>query len=653
MKIQKFWPSIKIVRLIAFLILFYQIISLTISYLEYESVIDMKATFDIENKPMITFCLKNDFEFPKKFQNIVYKKVYDNPIGCSVKNITSWTEKLYNCSNLTQIIESVTPFSQRCRSYFSQLLDNDSYFGPTHNLMYNIDNNVNLFGLIHQKKTPPHFSRQKIEILKSTHHIIDYIRSVAKLLPFPYSTDCYNYISEEKSVVSYKSKEDCIVKHLEREEFKFCGCNKRWNYRAFGDKNSSNICPKSLECKFDAKSEIKSLEKICKNDCLIEYYMNVFVDQKSNARNPKRNTKLVSIITTRKFETLFTYLPKMNLVDYFCSIGGLISMWFGISVYDLIVIFAKESQKKIIHFFGQMNHQIFILAIIKFNAFVSTFTIIFFSTLMFIQIIAIISSYFDYEIVTRFEVQEIKLIPNIELTFLEKTKNLNKLIEIYPELKQEIHEFEKSGINVSHMNLAQDFKFRPIYWKYLMRLIADNRLNDFHRILETKKLIKSCQIKINNELELINCTQGDFGISTRIHFKNCLIKYLNFSGLMNKKKIEKVTFVFNNFMVYQGVRLFLCITGVGPNFRTTIESNKKTTITFSSFSVKRLRFDENDCIPEEIEKDFGENYFEFCLFDCLIDSYNQSFGCISNSFPHFYFNRHLLKFNYKLCNTFT
>jgi hypothetical protein len=167
--------------------------------------------------------------------------------------------------------------------------------------------------------------------------------------------------------------------------------------------------------------------------------------------------------------------------------------------------------------------------------------------------------------------------------------------------------------------------------------------------LETNKLIKSCQIKIDNELELINCTQGDFGIHNNI----CPINYFNFSGLINKEKIEKITFVLNNFMIYQMVRLFLSVTAVAPKLQTSIVSNMKTTITFSSFSVKRLKFEENDCIPEEIEKDFREEYFNFCLVDCIIDSFNQSFGCISNSFPQIYFNRHLLKFNYKLCNTFT
>jgi len=57
---RKMWSLYKLGRIVAFLGLFYQIISVTISYLEYESVIDMKAILDSENEPTITFCLKND-----------------------------------------------------------------------------------------------------------------------------------------------------------------------------------------------------------------------------------------------------------------------------------------------------------------------------------------------------------------------------------------------------------------------------------------------------------------------------------------------------------------------------------------------------------------------------------------------------------------
>ncbi len=117
---------------------------------------------------------------------------------------------------MTKIVESVTTVSQRCRSYFSQLFDKKSIQKLNH-FNFVIDNNISSFALIHQKKTPPHFARQKIEIPKSTATKVDYKRVVTKLLPFPYSTDCYDYGNEENAVLNYKSREDCIVKHLEKK----------------------------------------------------------------------------------------------------------------------------------------------------------------------------------------------------------------------------------------------------------------------------------------------------------------------------------------------------------------------------------------------------------------------------------------------------
>jgi hypothetical protein len=122
------------------------------------------------------------------------------------------------CNKLTKIVESVITVSQRCLSNFSQLFDNKSmpvskYFN------FLIDNNMSAFALIHQKKTPPHFVTLKIEIPKSTFAAIDYTRIVTKVLPFPYSTDCYYYENEENPVLNYKSKEGCVVKHLEKKQF--------------------------------------------------------------------------------------------------------------------------------------------------------------------------------------------------------------------------------------------------------------------------------------------------------------------------------------------------------------------------------------------------------------------------------------------------
>jgi hypothetical protein len=101
-KMRKFRSLNKFLRLMAFITLFYQIISVTISYSEFETVIDMKAISDLENEPTITLCLKNDFEFPKRAQNIITQHYFHNPIGC---RLVKYGQNLYaKCSKFTKIL---------------------------------------------------------------------------------------------------------------------------------------------------------------------------------------------------------------------------------------------------------------------------------------------------------------------------------------------------------------------------------------------------------------------------------------------------------------------------------------------------------------------------------------------------------------------
>jgi hypothetical protein len=74
---QNIWSLYKFGRVIAFLTLFYQIILVTISYLKYEIVIDMKAVLDIEQRPAFTFCLYSGKQFPKT------TKMFGHPFRCN------------------------------------------------------------------------------------------------------------------------------------------------------------------------------------------------------------------------------------------------------------------------------------------------------------------------------------------------------------------------------------------------------------------------------------------------------------------------------------------------------------------------------------------------------------------------------------------
>ncbi len=97
----------KIGRIIAFLVLFCQIISVTISYLEYETVIDMKAVANEEQRPTFSFCLKNKDKFIEK--NLTYFSIsFDHPIGCA---------RVYESTQLLKIYSN----SRKCNHSFSKM----------------------------------------------------------------------------------------------------------------------------------------------------------------------------------------------------------------------------------------------------------------------------------------------------------------------------------------------------------------------------------------------------------------------------------------------------------------------------------------------------------------------------------------------------
>jgi hypothetical protein len=414
------WSLYKFGRIIAFLGLFYQIISVTISFLEYETLIDMKATSDIEQRPALTFCLYSDTEFPKKTRNPLMQKLFGHSFGCCLQFL-NLTVEISKCGDFSKLVESVTPFSHRCLSVYSHLLDEKLM--PTNKAFFQVmfDGNLKVFGLIHQSGTPPHFTRNKIEITNSSVNIIDYSSIITKLLPFPHSTDCNDYRREAKSENGYNSREDCVVKHLKKIEFAKCGCNKRWSYRAYDKPNFSHICPESVKCDFDSQIEMKSFEKICKNNCYNEHYLDQFYFIKYFP-SVEYLFKTLLICKSFKYEIIFTYLPKMDLVEYLCSVGGLVSMWFGISVYDLALILVNESKKWIIRIFSSINYEKLTLNVLKFKEMISTkfdeilskLTIIVFSILMWCQLFEVITIYLNFEIITRFEVQEIMFLPKIQ-----------------------------------------------------------------------------------------------------------------------------------------------------------------------------------------------------------------------------------------------
>jgi hypothetical protein len=182
----------------------------------------------------------------------------------------------------------------------------------------------------------------------------------------------------------------------------------------------------------------------------------------------------------------------------------------------------------------------------------------------------------------------------------------------------------------------------------MLRLLIDNRLNDFHRISQTNNCIKSCQIKFFDNLELKNCTSEEFGIEN-IDFESIvMMKRFDFSKL-DKNKVEKISFRLKSSENEISAILYLTLTQYTPRSFVFITSNAKTTVSFSTFLTNKLRSNEINCISEENQKDFSEDYFDFCRYDCIVDKVNQLCDCVPLYHVPFFFNKNFLKNNYKFC----
>jgi hypothetical protein len=255
----------------------------------------------------------------------------------------------------------------------------------------------------------------------------------------------------------------------------------------------------------------------------------------------------------------------------------------------------NEFKKRIIHFVLLTKFEKLILIVVKVEEFISSkykkifpkITIIVFSVIMFHQIIQVINVYYSYEIVTRFEVQKIKVLPHIRFSIYPKLKNLDKLFGIYPEMTRHILYF--SGKNESLINFDNE-NLRPIYEFYLEKLLLDRKLDEFHQIVEKNKVIGNCYLLFEKETKIF--PKGDFGI---IFYNPTLqLTYLmNVTEIENWDKLETILLKLNNFNYIDNsvhTRMYLLIYHSNEILETqfNIEMNTKTIVSFTSFSVKEL-----------------------------------------------------------------
>jgi hypothetical protein len=220
----------------------------------------------------------------------------------------------------------------------------------TNNL--NFAHDLRLF--IHSNRKPFFALKEKLyfgQEIKSIDEVIELRKTSYKELEWPYSEcNTYSHFSSFNSI----STEDCLRKcvlHYFKERF---NCF-YWNFSniitEFDDKKLENCNQSVIDIIIETNKTFESkCYDLCPKDCIEEEYELVkrtqFRDTESSFIDYTFSDKTLDIEWDDS-QPIITYLnePLLTLYDLICTFGGILGIYFGLSVYQIISYTTEFTQK--------------------------------------------------------------------------------------------------------------------------------------------------------------------------------------------------------------------------------------------------------------------------------------------------------------------
>ena len=327
----------KLLIRIPILILFvYQFYDLIDNYFRYDY--SFQLDFDTSSKilPSITICLEEKNNFTHLFEN--FKKPFGNKTIICYYN-DNWLLKNYDCKEEKVYMryrhkDICLTFLNRKNNFYEKLLSNSIQVYFT-SFMFSRQTKI-----IHPPDTASHFELNNVFVSKSGEYKYFIISKVTKLtLPKPYSTDCHDYSDNQLIQQTSRSQSYCMLEYMKIKELNKCGKSIYWNQLLIYNENQIFNYNGNYSDECIVKMNYKLLSRICKIDCLSVSYK-----VKSDMRSSDRWNPIIGIPLPRKYNINLLYEPKLTIVIMFSNLGGLISMYFGLSMVEL----------------GRIAHKIFI-----------------------------------------------------------------------------------------------------------------------------------------------------------------------------------------------------------------------------------------------------------------------------------------------------
>ncbi len=385
-----------IFQVLCFIILIYQLIDITNTYLNFPyevklSVIDYNSV----SLPSITFCLRKDHFWHKRNFKSIYNEVnktmeiIDNKtylsqifdltinsssiISCflNIKN----KESFDNCERVGRVAEFLSKSEkfEKCFTLFNINKMNKSlinygmnkssriefYFLPELLRNKNIvlkDNKIIELMYLSVYSSQSIFKTgdfQPINIsFDSNDRVVykfEFSKIIVRSLRWPHEMNCKS--NEIKATISklIYSFEDCVNSCILNRIIKSDKCiqikvNFKIDLILENENKNLKLCAENITQEINTqKLEIYCLRK-CHQNCIDEYIQVYSYD------TIESTNKSIEIKSSNSPLLVYELIPKFSLFNYASNLGGIISMWFGLAIIDLYKLI-----EKFINFFDKIS----------------------------------------------------------------------------------------------------------------------------------------------------------------------------------------------------------------------------------------------------------------------------------------------------------
>lgn len=210
-------------------------------------------------------------------------------------------------------------------------------------------NNMILYFAMHSPNSIPPFNRLNyLQLEVGFAYSIAYSRIKSKLLEPPYATNCYDY--RNNKMTEAQSRSECIEICVNKMLRKCVPCLHRSGtvFRKETIAKNEMMCTfrTSYDCLNAKNKEYNHVllndlcENECKNDCDQEFYDFEIRNKEANHYYSWSSLIDIKVMHRNSPDMMIEHLPKMTLIDFMSSFGGLMGIWLGLSViafYDFII----------------------------------------------------------------------------------------------------------------------------------------------------------------------------------------------------------------------------------------------------------------------------------------------------------------------------